>query len=81
VAAPPNEKVYVPKTGAAPGTQPLPAGPLGPGQSVAQTGYQSVIGSYAHVELNALDQTVLPPSERDLVQQYFAGLDQQGPTP
>jgi len=24
---------------------------------------------------------VLPPSERDLVQQYFAGLDQQGPTP
>jgi len=80
-AAPPNEKVYVPKTGIAPGTQPLPAGPLGPGQSVPQTGYQSVIGSYAHVELNALDQTVLPPSERDLVQQYFAGLDQQGPTP
>jgi cell pole-organizing protein PopZ len=80
-AASPNEKVYVPKTGAAPGTQPLPAGPLGPGQTVPQTGYRSVIGSYAHVELNALDQTVLPPSERDLVQQYFASLDEQGPTP
>jgi len=36
---------------------------------------------YRGVELNALNQTVLPPSERDLVQQYFAGLDQQGPTP
>ena len=73
--------MYVPGNGSAPGAQALPPGPLGPGRQVPQTGYQSVIGSYAHVELNALDQTVLPPSERDLVQQYFAGLDQQGPTP
>ncbi len=71
----------MPKTGAAPGTKPLPAGPLGPGQTVPQTGYQSVLGSYSQVELNALNQTVLPPSERDLVQQYFAGLDQQGTKP
>jgi len=80
-AGSPSEKVYVPKTGAAPGTEPLPAGPLGPGQTVPQTGYQSVLGSYSQVELNALNQTVLPPSERDLVQQYFAGLDQQGTKP
>ena len=73
--------IYVPEDRRCAGHPALAGGPLGPGQTVAQTGYQSVLGSYSQVELNALNQTVLPPSERDLVQQYFAGLDQQGPTP
>ncbi|HMC08954.1 MAG TPA: hypothetical protein VKL22_06525, partial [Actinomycetota bacterium] len=78
-AGKPSDRVYVPGNGSAPGAQALPPGPLGPGRQVPQTGYQSVLGSYSRAELNALNQTVLPPSERELVQQYFAGLAGAGP--
>jgi hypothetical protein len=76
----PSGNVYVPVRSSVAGG-PLPVGPLGPGQQVPQTSYQAVLGNYQQVELNALNSTVLAPAERTLVQQYFAGLDQQASAP
>jgi len=73
-----TERIYVPGQ-PVPGQSQNDPTPLGPGQDVPLSPYTQVIQAYQQAALDAVDQSLIPGSERDLVREYFSQLGEQQP--
>ncbi|MEO6796788.1 MAG: hypothetical protein ABI401_04080 [Candidatus Dormibacter sp.] len=75
-AAQSTERIYVPGQ-PVPGQSEDQPTPLGPGQDVPLSPYNQVINAYQQAALDAVDQSLIPGSDRELVRQYFSQLGEK----